>query len=104
MREAYERFVAPDFKHHNPWFKGDAASLRAGMEEAAAKFPRTPIEFQRVFEDGDQVAVHSKVQHGPSARPVSVVHIFRFKGDRVVELWDIALQQPESSPNQHGLF
>ena len=104
VREAYERFVAPGFKHHNPWFKGDAASLRAGMEQAAAKFPHTTIEFQHVFEDGNRVAVHSKVQHGAKLQPVSVVHICRFKGQRIVELWDIAVQEPEDSPNQNGLF
>ena len=104
VREGYERFVAPGFKHHNPWFRGDADSLRAGMEQAAAKFPQTTIEFQRAFEDGNLVAVHSRVQHAPKVRPVSVVHIFRFKGERIAELWDIAVQQPEDSPNEHGLF
>jgi predicted SnoaL-like aldol condensation-catalyzing enzyme len=94
VREGYERFVAPGFQHHNPWFKGDADSLRAGMEQAAAKFPHTTIEFQRAFEDGNLVAVHSRVQHAPKVRPVSVVHIFRFKGERIAELWDIAVQQP----------
>lgn len=102
--EAYQRFVAPGFRHHNPWFKGDADSLRAGMEQAAAKFPHTTIEFQRAFEDGNLVAVHSKVQHGAKLRPVSVVHICRFNGERIAELWDIAVQEPEDSPNQNGLF
>lgn len=104
MREAYERFVAPDFKHHNPWFKGDAASLRAGMEEAAAKFPRTTIEFQRVFEDGELVAVHSRVSHGPGEPDIAVVHTCRFEGGRIAELWDVAVQAPKDSPNKNGLF
>jgi len=104
VAQAYERFVAPGFRHHNPWFKGDAASLRAGMEAAAAKFPRTTIAFQRAFEDGNRVAVHSKVRHGPKARPVSVVHILRFRGERIVELWDIGVEEPADSPNENGLF
>ena len=74
------------------------------MEQAAAKFPDTRIEFQRAFEDGNLVAVHSRVQHGPRRRPISVVHIFRFKGQRVVELWDIAVEEPQGSPNRHGMF
>jgi predicted SnoaL-like aldol condensation-catalyzing enzyme len=104
VREAYERFVAPGFRHHNPWFKGDADSLRAGMEEAAAKFPRTTIEFLRTFEDGNLVAVHSRVRHGARERPVAVVHILRFRGERVIELWDLAVPAPEDSPNENGLF
>ena len=75
VRDAYERFAAANFRHHNPYFRGDADSLRKAMEEAAAKFPFTRIETKHIFEEGDRVAVHSRVQHAP--------------GD---------------SPNQHGLF
>jgi predicted SnoaL-like aldol condensation-catalyzing enzyme len=103
VREAYE-LVDPDFRHHNPYFRGDADSLRKGMEEAHAKFPRTAIEIQRAVEEGNLVAVHSKVRHQPAGRDIAVVHIFRFKGTRIVELWDIAVEIPKDSPNQHGAF
>jgi predicted SnoaL-like aldol condensation-catalyzing enzyme len=104
VRDAYERFAAPNFRHHNPYFRGDAASLRAGMEEAAAKFPQTRIEPKHVFEEGDRVAVHSRVQHAPSEPDIALVHIFRFEGERIAELWDVGTQAPKDSPNQHGLF
>jgi hypothetical protein len=32
------------------------------------------------------------------------VHIFRFAGDRVVELWDVAQPLPADSPNENGAF
>jgi predicted SnoaL-like aldol condensation-catalyzing enzyme len=102
--EAYESLAAPDFRHHNPYFPGDAGSLRKGMEEAHAKFPRTAIEFQRALEEGSLVAVHSRVKHAPGARDIAVVHIFRFRGTRIAELWDIAMEAPERSPNENGLF
>jgi hypothetical protein len=37
--EAYSKYVHPDFRHHNPYFKGDRASLLAGMEEGSVQFP-----------------------------------------------------------------
>jgi predicted SnoaL-like aldol condensation-catalyzing enzyme len=101
--EAY-RLVSPDFRHHNPYFRGDAASLKAAMADAAAKFPRTKIETQRAVEEGDLVAVHSKVVHEPGARAIAVAHIFRFKSGAIAELWDIAMEEPVSSPNENGLF
>jgi predicted SnoaL-like aldol condensation-catalyzing enzyme len=104
VREAYERFVGAGFRHHNPYFRGDAESLRAGMEEAAAKFPRTSIEFQRALEEGTLVAVHSRVRHEPGGRAIAVVHLFRFEGSSIVELWDIAVEEPPQSPNEHGMF
>jgi hypothetical protein len=44
VREAYERHIHPDFFHHNPYFKGDRASLQAGMEENAAEFPNKAFQ------------------------------------------------------------
>ena len=29
VREAYDRFVSPSFRHHNPYFRGDAKTLAA---------------------------------------------------------------------------
>lgn len=102
--QAYQRFAAPGFRHHNPHFRGDADSLRAGMKQAAARFPRTAIEIQRALEEGALVAVHSRVRHEPAGRAIAVVHIFRFRGERIVELWDVAMQEPQDAPNEHGMF
>ena len=101
--EAYAQ-VAADFRHHNPYFPGDAQSLKAGMAEAHKKFPNTTLDVQHVFEDEDLVAVHSRVQHAPNTLPISAVHIFRFEGDQIAELWDVAMEAPKDSPNENGMF
>jgi predicted SnoaL-like aldol condensation-catalyzing enzyme len=74
------------------------------MEEAAAKFPQTSVEIQRALEEGTLVAVHSRVKHEPAGRAIAAVHIFRFKGSSIVELWDIAMEEPQNSPNEHSMF
>ena len=104
VREAYERFVGAGFRHHNPYFRGDADSLREGMEQAYAKFPHTTIEIRRALEDGNLVAVHSRVTHEPGGRAIAVVHLFRFKGSKIAELWDVAVEAPPDSPNEYGMF
>ena len=104
VHDAYERYVAPDFRHHNPHFPGDASSLAAGMADNAAKFPTKTLEVQHVIEDGNLVAVHSRVRLSPEMPVMALVHIFRFRGDRVVELWDIAQPVPAESPNEFGMF
>ena len=103
LDEAY-RLASPNFRHHNPYFAGDAESLKAGMAEAAKKFPNTTLEVQRTFAEGDLVAIHSRVLHGPSEPEIAVVHIFRFEGDQIAELWDVGMQAPPESPNDNGLF
>ena len=50
------------------------------------------------------MAVHSHVRQNPNDRGAAVVHIFRFEGDRVVELWDMGQPVPENSPNENGMF
>jgi predicted SnoaL-like aldol condensation-catalyzing enzyme len=102
--EAYRKYVHPEFRHHNAFFRSDAESLMAAMEENAAKNPHKVLEIQRALQDGDLVAVHSHVRQNPDDRGAAVIHIFRFKGDRIAELWDVGQAVPESSPNELGMF
>lgn len=103
LDEAYRK-VSPTFRHHNPYFAGDAESLKNGMADAAKKFPHTTLEVHHVFAEGDLVAVHSRVSHGPDQPEIAVVHIFRFEGEQIAELWDVGMQAPPDSPNQNGMF
>ncbi|SFA85187.1 MULTISPECIES: ester cyclase [unclassified Bacillus (in: firmicutes)] len=104
VREAYRRYISPDFRHHNPFFQGDADSLMLAMEENAAKNPNKILEVKRVIEEGDNVAVHSHVKQKQDDLGVAVVHIFRFHNNFIVELWDVGQPIPENSPNENGVF
>ncbi|HXT39692.1 MAG TPA: nuclear transport factor 2 family protein [Candidatus Angelobacter sp.] len=103
-REAFQTHVAPGFRHHNPFLKGDADSLMIAMEENAAKNPDKVLEVQRALEDADWVAVHSRVRQKPGEPGAAVVHIFKFQGNRIVELWDLGQPVLENSPNENGMF
>ena len=104
LDEAYGTYVAPNFRHHNAYFAGDAESLKAGMAAAHEQFPNTTLEVQHAWEDGDLVAIHSRVSHGADQPDIAVVHMFRFEDDRVAELWDVGMEAPKDSPNKNGLF
>ncbi len=88
VREAYETYVHPHFRHHNPYFPGDRASLLAGMEENAATFPQKEYEALGALEDGDLVAIH----------------IFRFQDNQIIEEWEASQEVPQDSPNEHSVF
>ena len=105
VRAAYEDCIAPDFIHHNQYFKGDRESLLLAMEQAHAASPNRAVEVQHVYEDGDTVITHSRVvRQDPELPSIAVVHIFRFAGERVVELWDVGQVIVADSPNAHGVF
>ncbi|MBP1934736.1 nuclear transport factor 2 family protein [Ammoniphilus resinae] len=104
VRGTYQKYIGPDFRHHNPYFRGDADSLMLAMEENAAKNPHKIFEVKRVIEEGEIVAVHSHVKQNPGDLGGAVVHIFRFHSGQIVELWDVGQPIPENCPNENGVF
>jgi predicted SnoaL-like aldol condensation-catalyzing enzyme len=104
VRDAFEKHVGKGFRHHNPFFRGDAEALIAAMEENARQNPDKRLDVLRALEDDDLVAVHSHVRQNPGDRGAVVVHIFRFDGDRIVELWDIGQPVLADSVNANGMF
>jgi predicted SnoaL-like aldol condensation-catalyzing enzyme len=103
--DAYAKFISASFIHHNQYFRGDRESLKLAMVEAHEKSPNKLIDVKQVFEDGDFVITHSLVvRRNPSDQDIAVVHIFKFEGDKVVELWDLGQLLSKDSPNENGAF
>jgi predicted SnoaL-like aldol condensation-catalyzing enzyme len=103
-REAFESYASPYFRHHNAHVPSDAESLIVAMEKDAAQNPEKILEVLRAMEDGDLVAVHARVRHKPDDPGWSVIHIFRFEDDHIVELWDVGQEVMKKSPNDAGMF
>ena len=104
IRGAYERHVAEGARHHNPYYAGDCDSLRKGMEEDEASHPGKQLDVQVALQDGDHVAVHSRLRRPGGEREIAVVHLFRFEHGKIAELWDIAQVAPERIVNRNGMF
>ncbi|PGY06371.1 polyketide cyclase [Bacillus sp. AFS031507] len=104
VREAYQTYISPDFRHHNPYFRGDAESLMLAMEENSTMNPHKILEVKLVLQERDMVSVYSHVKQNPEDLGGAVVHIFRFQDNQIVELWDIGQPLPEDSPNENGMF
>lgn len=103
--EAYSNYTAPNFKHHNPYYAGDVTSLKEGMRESAIETPNKFFEVQHVIEDGDLVAVHSKIEMQMNGlTTLAVVHICRFENGKIAEFWDIGQIQPDPLVNENGMF
>ena len=103
IRDAYKTYVSDDFRHHNSYFRGDAESLMRGMEENEAQFPGKELEVKHALEDGEFVAVHSRLQLEPG-KVVAVVHLMRFSDGLIVEMWDVGQPLPAESQNENGPF
>lgn len=103
-RDAYDRYIHPDFRHHNQYHKGDAASLLAGMLENDENFPEKEFVVKKVLEEGDTVMAYSSLKFGKGLPDMSVMHLLRFQDNKVIEMWDCGMQLPADSPNENGVF
>lgn len=102
VMEAFEKFAAPHFIHHNQYFKGDMASLKQAMKEDHQTNPNKSIDVKHIYQDGHTVVTHALVEK--QEIKIAVVHIFKFEGDKIAELWDLGQVIAKDSPNENGLF
>lgn len=103
-KEAFDKYIGKNFKHHNIYFKGDSESLMRAMEDNAMKNPEKILEIKRILQDGNLVATHSFVRQRHDDPGGAVVHIFRFENDKIVELWDLGQPVPLETVNENGIF
>jgi predicted SnoaL-like aldol condensation-catalyzing enzyme len=73
------------------------------MIEDHGQFPNKRLVVKNVLQDGDLVAVHSHLVLN-DMKNMSTMHLFRFEGDKIVELWDFGQEVPADSPNVDGAF
>lgn len=103
VREAF-RHTTAGFRHHNAYFASDGESLARGMEENAKANPAKKCEVKQAIEEGDRVMLFSHVRHNAGERGFALAHVFRFEGDKIAELWDVAQQIPDDMKNERGMF
>jgi predicted SnoaL-like aldol condensation-catalyzing enzyme len=104
IRQAYDRYAAPKLRHHNPFSRGDRESIIRGMEEAELQFPGKVFKVKRSVAEGNFVVIHSHLMLTPGELELATIHILRFQGGKIVELWDIGQAIPKDSPNENSMF
>ncbi|QCR22707.1 ester cyclase [Pontibacter sp. SGAir0037] len=102
VKEAFDKFTTPDFIHHNQYFQGSREALQKAMEDDHQTSPNKSIEVKHSYQDADTVITHSLVVK--QDMEIAVVHIFRFRSDKIIELWDLGQPIAKDSPNENGLF
>jgi predicted SnoaL-like aldol condensation-catalyzing enzyme len=107
-------FFTPNCITHNPYTAGNMDALTDAMiavqkQGSAGIVKGSTADFKlsirQVLAEGDLVAVHTTLSSSnPSAGGLRQIHLFRFKGDKIVEYWDITQFIPEGAPNAAGAF
>lgn len=103
-RATLEGLVTAGARHHNAYFPAGMPALFDAMMDAVKDAPDRTLDIKHLVAEGDLVAVHSHVHHRRGEPGVAVVHLFRFEGDQIAELWDLGQVIPPDSPNRDGMF
>lgn len=101
---AFEKYVGPYYRQHNPTVADGIDALIASMKVWLPANPGLRYEFKHLYSDGDRVIVHSHVTAGPQDRGMAVVDIFRIENGKIVEHWDVAQPVPEKPLNANTMF
>jgi predicted SnoaL-like aldol condensation-catalyzing enzyme len=107
VREAIQRWFAPDYRQHEASMAdgSDGAIATLGREYGSAAKARpkelTPI---RTVAEGDLVLRHRLVQYAGAERPTSSVDIFRVTDGRISEHWNVKQTVPEVTRNGHPMW
>jgi len=103
VREVYDLYTLPNFKHHNGFFNGDRESLLQAMIQSNEMFPSKKLTIKLAVSEPPYVTLLSQV-HITEDKEVAVVHMYRFEGEKIAEMWDISQEVPQESPNENGVF
>jgi predicted SnoaL-like aldol condensation-catalyzing enzyme len=107
-------FFDSECKTHNPYTVGGMNELTDAMiavqKQGSAGINKNSkadfkLSIKQVLADGDMVAVYTQLaSSSPNDGGLRQVHLFRFRGDKIVEYWDVTQFIAENVPNATGAF
>jgi predicted SnoaL-like aldol condensation-catalyzing enzyme len=108
VRSSFEKWVDPGYIQHNPHAATGREAAIGFLEKFVEGNPGQRTEIRRIIADGNLVAAHS---HGwqedgtpEQKRGYAVVDMFRVKGCKVMEHWDVIQPVPETAANTNTMF
>jgi len=101
-KEARHLF-APKCVHHNPFTPEGMDALLDSMAKVqqSSQMARSDTQFliKHVLTDGNLVAVHTILESKSDAtKGLRQIHLFRFRGDKIIEYWDVTQVAPANAP------
>jgi predicted SnoaL-like aldol condensation-catalyzing enzyme len=99
VREAFSRYVAAEYKEHDPAFPGgEDEAVRGLTNQLTNAFPDSRVDMKRTMAQRDLVSVHAHWDQKPGAtHGVARVDIYRLVNAKIVEHWVVEQPVPESS-------
>ena len=102
----------PKARHHNPYSKPGMKSLLKEMavaQESMGKEEHMPLdaifEIKDVIVDGNMVVVRTNLRSRSNKKSgFRQIHLFRFRGDKIAEYWDVTQTVPKEAKYPSNMF
>jgi len=104
VREAYETFVAENYRQHNPHATDGRDAAIAFLEPFYERNPGHRMVVHRVLVEDPYIVVHLHGFSSPEDRGAAAVDILLVENCQIVEHWDVTQPVPERSMNDNGMF
>jgi predicted SnoaL-like aldol condensation-catalyzing enzyme len=102
--EAARKYMADDYRQHNPTAADGPEGLRVWLGEFKRMFPNLRASVKKCIAEGDFVVLHVLGENGPSPSGTAVVDIFRVVNGKVAEHWDVIQDIPADVKNANSMF
>lgn len=104
-KEAFTRYMSPDFIEHDVEIPGGTAQATADfLDNLIHHAPRPKWEIIRSIAEGDLVVLHVRFTPAPGAPPTAIAEIFRVRGNTIAEHWDVVQHAPDKAVNPNPVF
>ena len=104
-RAAFERHMSADFIEHKPDVPaGTRAAVIEFLEQLIAEVPQPRWEIIRSIAEDDLVFLHVRFTPAAGAPAYAIADIFRVRGCKIVEHWDVVGPPPKAQRNPNGQF
>ena len=79
----------------------------AAAQESMGDYPDPNLVVRSILVDGDLVATHTELLRNKtklSEGGLRQIHLFRFRGEKIVEYWDVTQNIQSDMPNAANAF
>lgn len=104
-QKAFLRYMSPDFIEHKPDIpKGTRDETAKFLAQIIADVPEAKWEVVRTIAEKDMVFLHARFTPAPGAPAYALADIFRVKGCKIIEHWDVVGPPPKEQMNPQPRF
>ena len=103
VKQAFDRYVVPDYIQHNPNLP-DGRAAAVAMLAPMFSAPGAEFDVKRIIVDGNMAVIHLFGRGDPKTQGAAVTDIFRLKDGKIVEHWDVLQPMPATAANRHPMF